>query len=119
MDWNDPSLYDLIINTEIMGIDSAVKLLADAASAEAIQACSMTAIDAMERLSQKKKIEAVLVENDINLFLLHVDVPETGVARISGTVYSDLERNRVTELVESVSDVSEVRSEIGILPASY
>ena len=29
MDWTDPSLYDLVINTEQIGIDTAAKLLAD------------------------------------------------------------------------------------------
>jgi cytidylate kinase len=119
MDWNDPSLYDLVINTEKMGIDSAVKLIADAASSEQIQACSLTAVDSMERLSQKKKIEAALVENDINLFLLHVDVPEKGVAQVTGTVYTDEEKQRITELTKEIADISEVRSEVAVVPVSY
>jgi cytidylate kinase len=118
MDWNDPSLYDLIINTEKMGIDSAVKLIADAASSDQIQTCSLTAVDAMERLSQKKKIEAVLVEHDINLFMLHVEVPNKGVAHITGTVYSQEENDRVITLAKGVAGISEVRSEVAVLPVS-
>ena len=119
MDWNDPSLYDLIINTEKMGIEAAVKLISDAASSDEIQACSLTAVDAMEKLSQKKKVEAKLVENDINLYLLHVEVPEKGVAYINGTVYTAAEKERVTELAKAVADISEVRSDLAVMPVSY
>ena len=119
MDWNDPSLYDLVINTEKMGIDSAVKLIRDAASSEQIQACSLTAVNSMERLSQKKKIEAALVENDINLFLLNVDVPEKGVIQITGTVYTEEEKKRITDLTKEIAEISEVRSEVAVVPVSY
>ncbi|MBW1695648.1 MAG: cytidylate kinase-like family protein [Deltaproteobacteria bacterium] len=119
MQWNDPSLYDLIINTEKISTDSAVKLIVDTASSEAIETCSLSAADTMERLSQKKKIEAALVENDINLFLLHVEVPEKGVAEITGAVYSEEEKQRIAEIVKKAANVSEVRSEVVVSPVSY
>ncbi|RJQ53447.1 MAG: cytidylate kinase-like family protein [Desulfobacteraceae bacterium] len=54
MDWNDPSHYDLIINTEKLGIGAAAKMIVDTAGSDTLQECSLTAVEAMERLSLKK-----------------------------------------------------------------
>jgi cytidylate kinase len=118
MDWNDPSLYDLIINTEKMGIDAAAKLIMEAAQSDQVKTCSLTATEAMERLSQAKRIEAALLKNDLNLSMLNVEVPETGVAQISGWSYTEDERERIAEIVKGVPGISEVRSEVAIMPAS-
>ena len=72
----DHSLYDLVINTQKMGTDTAVRLITEAAGAEEIKACSLRAMDAMERRSLEKRIRAALVENDINVNTLHVEVSE-------------------------------------------
>jgi cytidylate kinase len=118
-EWNDPSLYDLIINTEKMRQNSAIGLISDAAGSEEINACSLTALDAMERLSQTKGIEAALLKQNLNLSMLHVEVPEKGLAQISGWAYSDEEKGRVDSAVKEVAGIAEVRSEVSIMPVSY
>ncbi len=118
MDWNDPSLYDLIINTEKLGIDAAVKLIVDTAGSDLIQACSLTAVEAMERLSQKKRVEAAVMEQNINPLLLDIEVPEIGVVQISGTTYSPEEKERIVEIIKGVSDITEVRGEISVMPTA-
>jgi len=115
MNWNDPSLYDLIVNTEKLGIDSAVKLIVDTAESDQIQTCSLTAVEAMERLSQKKRVEAAVLENDINPFLLNIDVPEKGVVHLSGAAHSKDEKDSLVDIIQGVSGVSEVRSEVGVI----
>ena len=116
MDWNDPSLYDLIVNTEKLGIDSTVKLIVDTAESDQIQTCSLTAVEAMERLSQKKRIEAAVLENDINPFLLNIEVPEKGVVHLSGATYSQDEKDSLIDIIKGVSGVSEVHNEVGVMP---
>lgn len=118
MDWNDPSLYDLIINTDMMGIDSAVKLITEAARSQKIKDCTLTAIDAMERLSQTNMIQATLLKNDFNLSMLHVEVPEKGLAHITGFSHSEEEKGHVVEIVKGVHGISEVQSEVGVMPAA-
>ena len=65
-DWNDPSLYDLIINTEQIGLDNAAQIIVQAAKSNQMQISIPTAAEAMEKLSLKKRIHAALLENDIN-----------------------------------------------------
>ena len=117
MNWNDPSLYDLIVNTEKLGIDSAVKLIVDTAESDQIQTCSLTAVEAMERLSQKKRVEAAVLANDINPFLLNIEVPEKGVVRLSGAAHSQVEKDNLVDIIQGVSGVSEVRNEVGVMPS--
>lgn len=116
MDWKDPGLYDLIINTEQIGIDLAAKLITEAARSETIQACSLTAVTAMERLSLKKKIEGFLLENDIDTTRLPIEVPEAGVAEVTGLVYSAEEKERIDAALKSISGITELRGTVGIMP---
>jgi len=117
MDWNSPSLYDLIINTEKLGIDAAVKLIVDTAGSDLIQECSLTAVEAMERLSQKKRVEAAVMEQNINPLLLNIDVPDIGVVYISGTTYSPEEKERIVGIIKGVPGITEVRGDISVMPA--
>ena len=117
-DWKDTGLYDLIINTEQIGIDGAAKLITEAARSETMQACSLTAVTAMERLSLKKKIEGFLMENDIDINTLLIEVPEAGVARIAGVVHSAEEKERVNTVLKSIPGLTELQGSVGIMPAS-
>lgn len=116
-DWNDPSLYDLIINTEKMSTDLAANLIMEAARSQEIKECSLTAVGAMEDLALVKKIEAALLKNNLNISMLHVEVPEKGLAYIRGWTYEQGIKERVLDVVKGVPEVSEVRSEIAVLPA--
>lgn len=60
MDWNDPSLYDLVINRDKLSVNSAARLIMEVAQSQEIKECGITAVEAMERLSLSKKIAAAL-----------------------------------------------------------
>jgi cytidylate kinase len=115
-DWKDPGLYDLIINTEQIGIDQAAKLITEAARSEAMQACSLTAVTAMERLALKKKIEGFLMENDVNISMLLIEVPEAGIAEVTGLVYSADEKAHIDGVLKSIPGIKELRASVNIMP---
>ena len=115
---SDPSLYDIIINTEKMGSIAAVGIIVEAAKSEEIRTCSLTAVDAMERLSQEKKIRASLIENDINIAMLYIEVPEKGAAEIRGFTYTNDERDRILETAKNLPGISEVKADITVMPSS-
>jgi cytidylate kinase len=118
LDWNDPSLYDLVINTEKMSEESAARLVIETARSGEISSCSLTAIDAMDRLALEKKIHAALLWNNVNLSLLYIEVPEKGVARISGFSYNEEEKNRIIDIMREVPGISDVRAELAVSPPS-
>lgn len=113
-DLNDSSLYDLIINTEKIANDTAVKLIIDMANTDEISSCSLTALSAMERMSQTKKVEAVLLKNNINLSMLHIEVPEKGSVRINGLTNSVEEKERVSKAIQAMSEITNFESNINV-----
>jgi cytidylate kinase len=115
---SDPSLYDLIINTEKMGSDAATKIILEAARSEEIKACSLTAVDAMERLSQQKKVRATLIENDVNVSMVHVEVPVKGIVEIRGFTYTNDEKDRIREVANEMPGISEVKTDITVMPST-
>jgi len=118
-DLDDPSLYDLIINTAKISYDSASKLIIETANSDEINTCSLTALDAMEKLSQIKKIQAALLENTLDDNMLIIDVPEKGVADLSGLSYSKEMIDLIIKVVKGIPGISEVRSEIVVAPPLY
>lgn len=113
MDWNDPSLYDLIINTEQIGLDLAAKLIVEVARSEQMRECSHTAAEAMEKLGLEKKIRATLLDRGFNLSTLFFEVPEKGTVEIRGFVDTRKEQEAIPRILKTVSGVSEVRANIG------
>lgn len=115
MDLNDPSLYDLTINTEKIGRDLASQFVIQMATSDKISACSLTALEAMERLSLTKKVEAELLKNDINLAMLHVVVSDTGKIHISGLTTSKTEKQRIHDVINGMSEISHVQSDVQVV----
>ncbi len=116
VDWNDVSQYDLTINSEKLGAKTAAKLIIETAKSQEIQTCSLTAMDAMERLMFSKRIEAALIEKHFAMGYLHVEVPESGVAHIRGFVNSEEEKQSLKEVVEGISGISKVQSDVAVIP---
>ena len=118
-DLNDPSLYDLIVNCEKLGYESAARLIIEAAIAEEIHACSLTALEAMERLSQVKKVQAALLKDNLDDNMLTIDVSEMGVVELSGLTHSRELLDQIIEAVHKVPGVSKVHSEIVVGTSLY
>ena len=115
MDWNDPTLYDLIINRDKLSLDSAAKLIIEVAQSQEIKECGIGALDTMERLSLGKKIEAEMLKNNFSPLQFHVEVPEKGKALLTGWTRSPEARDRLLQVVKSISGVSEITSEIVVV----
>jgi cytidylate kinase len=118
-DLNDPSLYDLIINTEKIGNETATKFIIDLATSDEISTCSLTALVAMEKMSQTKKVEAVLLENDINLNMLYIEVPEKGKILINGLTTTQDEKDRISKAIRGMPEITDFQSNIEIASGGF
>jgi cytidylate kinase len=112
MDWSDPSLYDLIINTEQIGLDLTAKIIMDVARSDRMKACSLAAVESMERLGLKKKVHAALLKEGISLML--IEVLDKGVVEVYGVARSKEEEARISRIVKGIPGVSEVLAHIGV-----
>ena len=118
-DLNDPSLYDLIISCEKLGPEVAARLIIETANAEEIHACSLTAMEAMEKLSLVKKVQAALLNDNLDDNMLTVEVSEMGQVKLSGLTHSQELLNRIFEVVHKIPGVSTVHSEIVVGTSLY
>lgn len=117
-DWDDLSLYDLIINRDKLSAESASSLIIKMAQSQEIKECSLTALDSMERMSLEKKIEAALIRNDINTNVLAIEVLSKGVVSVTGWTYTQEDKDRLFHVVQEVPGVQEVKSEVNVVPAT-
>jgi cytidylate kinase len=120
MDWTDPALYDLIINTEQIGLDLAAKIITNVAESDQMKASNLPAMETMERLSLTKRIRGALLENDINLSSLHVEIPEKGLVKISGFTQSEKKKEQIPEIINRIRGISKIQCEIEVfIPYEY
>ena len=108
IDWNDFSLYDLVINVDKLGIDVAAEMIVNLAQAETIKECSLAALESMEKLSLLKKVEAAVMRDNINPQELQIDVPQRGVVKLTGLISPMRTAAGITELIKSVAGVKKV-----------
>jgi cytidylate kinase len=108
IDWNDFSLYDLVINVDKLGIDVAAEMIVNLAQAETIKECSLAALESMEKLSLLKKVEAAVMRDNINPQELQIDVPQRGVVKLTGLISPMRTAAGITELIKSVAGVEKV-----------
>lgn len=118
-EWDDPSIYDMVVNTEKMGGETAVKIIVAAARSDEMKACSLTAIDSMKRLSLTKVIKAELMKNDLFEYNLNIEVLEGGAVKITGSALTTQRKRRVLEVVKKVPGVSTVEMSLFVRSASW
>jgi cytidylate kinase len=115
IDMDDPALYDLIINTQKLDAGTAAGLIVSAARSEGMRACSLNALESMERLALEKKIHAALIENRIDSSQIVVEVSEKGVTHIAGVSANPEDKHRIESTVGKVPGVSKVVSGVEVI----
>jgi cytidylate kinase len=117
--WDDPSLYDLCINPDKIGIERASQTIVETARYPELKACNIYALDAIERFSLTKRIEAALVEMNLLPMGTLVEMPEKGIVRISGVLDDQEDEERIAKVVRSIPGVEKLELDVLIVPARY
>lgn len=107
---DDPSLYDLIVHTEKLGVDTASNLIVQAVRSESIRACSLNALEAMEQLALEKKAHAAILEIGVNTSTIVLEVPAKGTVHVYGLSSSPEESAKIKAAVGCVAGVTKVVS---------
>ena len=115
MDWDDFSIYDLVVNPEKIGPDGAARLISSAALSPEIKECGLNALNAMDQLSLTKKIEAALLKNNYNPLNFHVEALDNGVVDLTGFVSTEEEKEAFVKTVKAVPGVISVNAGISII----
>jgi len=113
VDWNDPSLYDVVINLDHLSIDDTCDML-----------CHMASMERYKRTTQSQKVmdDLVLANHLKAVIAADNSIPDEGVeiasdegvVTISGTVESLADADKIKTVVGNVSGVKGVNSEMRV-----
>ena len=117
MDWENPSLYDLVINTEKLGIEGAAKLVMESLLLESVKECSLKSLETMERMSLAKTVQAALLKEGFSYSQFHVEIPEQGVVQVIGYAATEEDKSRMLKTIKKSPGVARVKDQLGIMPA--
>ena len=114
----NPRFYDLVLNTDKLSIDSAVKMIVDAAESDEIKSCGIDSVQLLGKLSLNRKIESLLLEAGFTSAYLFFTVEEANSVRLFGMVNSAGEKEAVGNLVKKMKEVKNIKNELLVFTGS-
>ncbi len=117
-DWLNPFLYDLILNTDKLSIDSAVRIIVNGALTEEIKSCGIDSMTNLKKLSIQRQIESLLLESGLMTSHLFFTVENGGQVRLLGMVNSQEEKEKIEALVKKVKDVEKIENNLLVVKSA-
>lgn len=113
-EWLNPQLYHLILNTDILTTDSAVKIIVDAAKSEEIKSCGTDAVKMLGKLVLQRKIESALLESGVMSLHLFFSVEDVDSVRVFGVARSVEEKENIEKLLRGMKEIKYVKNDLTI-----
>jgi cytidylate kinase len=113
VDWDDPELYDLVLNMDNSTIDLAVGMVLHVANSEEIKARSVDAMKSLEMTGLARRAEATLIEAGLR----HgpsISVLEPGRIQLTGFVGEPLTKTKVEEILKRVKGIKSIDNQIQV-----
>lgn len=117
-DWLNPQLYDLLLNMDKLSINSAVKIVVDAAKSDEIKACGRDSVKLLGKLSLHRKVESALLEAGVTNPHLFVTVEDANSVRLYGVVSSSEEKEMLEKTVKGIKDIKKVANDVTVFKGS-
>ena len=114
VDWDNPELYDLVLNMDHLSVDLAVGTILHVARSEEIRARSMDAMKSLEMMGLARRAEAAIIEAGFS----HgpsVSVLEPGRIRVTGVVSEQTNKARLEDILKKVRGVQSVDNQIQVV----
>jgi cytidylate kinase len=116
MDINDPLLYDLVINTDKIGIETVISHIVELAKSNEITECSIGALAIMKCRALELRIHAKLIQSGVITTGFTVEVTEPGRALVHGFINNKDDRQKIIEVLDTISDLNKVEVDITVAP---
>ncbi|MCM2264903.1 MAG: cytidylate kinase family protein [Desulfuromonadales bacterium] len=114
-DWDDPLGYDLVINTQRLSEESAVRIICDGIKDRHLAESKLEYKKVLADLILRKRIEiAISSTADIEQYLLEITVLDS-VATLGGQLHSEPERQRAVALAEATAGVTKVIDRVQVI----
>ena len=117
-DWLNPQLYDLLLNTDKLSQESAVKMIVDAAKSDEIKSCGIDSVQLLGKLSLNRKVESALLEAGVMSVHLFFTVEEPDSVRLYGIVNSSVEKEESEKVLKKIKEIKNIKNELVVKPMS-
>jgi hypothetical protein len=114
VDWDNPELYDLVLNMDNLTIDLAVDTVLRIANSEEIKACSVDAMKSLEMMGLVRRAVAALIEAGLK----HgpsVSVLEPGRIQLSGIVRGEMIKTKAEDTLRRVRGIHSIDNQIQVM----
>jgi cytidylate kinase len=111
-DWLNPQLYDLLLNTDKLSPDSAVKMIIIAAKSDEIKSCGIDSVQLLGKLSLNRKVESALLEAGVTGPHLFFAVEEPDSVRLYGLVNSPEEKEESEKVLKKIKGIKDIKNEL-------
>ena len=113
VDWDNPELYDIVLNTDNLTVDMAVNTVLHIAGSEEIKARSVDAMRSLEMMGLARRAEAALIEAGLK----HgpsISVLEPGKIQLTGFVTEELTKTKAEEILRRVKGIQSIDNQIQV-----
>lgn len=112
-DWHDPSLYDMVINLECIGLDDACEVVCSTASLDRFK-ITPESQKLMDDMVLSTEVKATLAgSKEIAAAGIEIEA-DGGVITIEGDVWSIEEADKIREIVRNMPGVKEINSNMRV-----
>ena len=117
VDWDNPELYDLVLNTDHLTVEMSTNTVSHIASSEEIKARSVDAMRSLEMMGLARRAEAALIEAGLK----HgpsISVLEPGRIQLTGVVSHERTRTTAEEVLKRVKGAQFIDNQIQVVAVS-
>ena len=113
--WEDSVHYDLIINTQRLSEETAVKIICDSIKDQNLEGIKADSKKILSDLILRKKVEIAILSNDhIDPYLLEINVKD-GLVELSGQVHSAAEKQTAEQQARTAEGIRELKNNIKVV----
>ena len=111
VDWDNPELYDFVLNMDNLTIDLAVNAVYHIADSETIKARSMDVMKSLEMMGLARRAEAALIEAGLKHGPF-ISVLEPGKIQLNGYVTEEVTKTKAEEILKGVKGINSIDNQV-------
>ena len=115
VDWDDPELYDLVLNMDNLSVALAADTVLHVARSEEIQVRSTDAMQSLEMMGLARRAEAALIEAGFPSASLSIAVVEPRKIQVSGAVEGESTKTKVEEVLKGLKGVESIENQLTVV----
>jgi len=113
-DWDDPELYDIVLNMDKLNVNTAADMILCAARADEVRGGSDEVMNSLDMMKLAVRVGAALVEAGFPSSYVSAFVDEPGKVRLTGVVQVPWEKSAAERTALEVKGVESLENKIEI-----